>query len=252
MDASQFFIVVPFYNEELRIADTLQALHAQSDPDFSLVLVDNRSTDRSREVVDRFDQQHRFKRLVVVDEPEKGTGVAADTGFRYAIGQGAVYIARTDADCLPEARWVEKLKRAFAEERLEFIIGKIAPREDDLPYTRSDRLMVPILVTVAENFGKLFRHGRQFKYPYVMVAGNNLAITADLYERAGGFPRSRTELIFEDLALAERIRQITSRVKKHNDIVVYNSTRRMKKYGYLRILFWYWGHKYKPAVVDVR
>ena len=67
---------------------------------------------------------------------------------------------------------------------------------------------------IAENFGRLFRYGRQFKYPYIMVAGNNLALTSDIYLRAGGFTRTRIEEAHEDMVLSERIRQLTRRARR--------------------------------------
>jgi hypothetical protein len=112
--------------------------------------------------------------------------------------------------------------------------------------------MIPLLLLLAENWGKLVRRGPQFKYPYLMVAGNNLAITADLYLRAGGFPRRAIEQEHEDRALAERVRTLTQRVAVKPDVIVYNSIRRLRRYGYLNTLRWYSGHHYRPDIVDVR
>ena len=189
------YVVVPFYNESDGIRATLDALAAQSDPAFTLILVDNASTDRTADVAREFARQHPEMAIELIVEPTKGTGAAADTGFRYAIGRGASHIARTDADCLPDRDWVRNLKRAFRDDGLEFVAGKIKPRTDDIPLTRFDRLIIPILLGAAERFGRLHRHGRQFRYPYILAAGNNLAITADLYERAGGFPRTSIEQV---------------------------------------------------------
>jgi hypothetical protein len=85
-----------------------------------------------------------------------------------------------------------------------------------------------------------------------MVAGNNLAITAELYLRCGGFPRTAIEQAHEDRELSERVRTLTRRAAVRHDVVVYNSVRRARAYGYLNTLLWYWAHKYTPAVVDVR
>jgi len=37
-----------------------------------------------------------------------------------------------------------------------------------------------------------------------------------------------------------------------DDVVVYNSVRRVRAYGYVNTLLWYWDRKYRPALVDVR
>ena len=253
MTDREFWVVIPFFNEAGWITATLEALAAQTDQDFHLLLVDNASTDASRAVVDAYRDRRPELAMEVIAEAEKGTGAAADTGFRYAIAHGARFIARTDADCLPRQDWVANLKRAFAE-GLQFVIGAIKPRADDFPLTWRDRIAIPVLIFIASNWGKVYRRGRpgQFRYAYIMVAGNNLAITASMYERAGGFPRSRIEDMHEDRILGDRVRMLTTRTKRRGDVVVYNSTRRARRYGFINTLLWYWEHRYRPHEVDVR
>jgi glycosyltransferase involved in cell wall biosynthesis len=247
-----FYVVVPFYNEAAGLLPTLEALAGQSDTNFALVLVDNASTDRSAEVARAFAHRNPWLDVHVIHEPRKGTGVASDTGFRHAIGRGARYVARTDADCLPDRDWVRSLKAAFVDQGLEFVAGKIKPRTDDFVLSRFDRLIIPLLLSLAQHIGALRRRGRQFNYPYILAAGNNLAITAELYERAGGFSHTSIEQEHEDTALAETVRTLTTRGAVCAKAVVYNSTRRIKRYGYARTVGWYLAHWCRPAEVDVR
>jgi glycosyltransferase involved in cell wall biosynthesis len=252
MSKPRFYVVIPIFNEEKAIRDTLDSLLAQSDTDFTLVLVDNASTDQTVAVIEQWRREHPALAVDLIREPQKGTGTAADTGFRYAIAQGATHIARTDADCLPIRDWVAGLKRAFAEEGLEFVVGVLKARTDEISLDWSDRFVIPLLMTVAETYGKLTRRDKRFKYPYILVAGSNLAITADLYLRCGGFPHTRIEEEHEDRILSERVRALTRRVGKKRHLVVYSSVRRAKRYGYRNTLLWYWDHKYQPEEVDIR
>ncbi len=247
-----FFVVVPFYNEARGMTATLEALAAQSDREFTLVLVDNGSTDGSGDVARGFGSRHPELRVDVIEEPCKGTGAASDTGFRHAIAEGATHIARTDADCLPERDWVQKLKSAFTQDGLEFVAGKIVPRTDDFELTRLERATIPLLVGAAERFGRIHRRGRRFKYPYILAVGNNLAITAQLYQRAGGFPRTSIDTVHEDRELSERVRTLTTRGAFKPEIVVANSVRRARRYGYVRTILWYVAHRGGLREVDVR
>jgi glycosyltransferase involved in cell wall biosynthesis len=244
--------VVPFHNEAAGMLATLDALAAQSDPDFAVVLVDNASTDDSAEVVRAFARRHPHLTIELIHEPRKGTGSASDTGFRCAIRRGARFIARTDADCLPDVHWVRSLRRAFVDQGLEFVAGRIEPRTDDFVLSHFDRLIIPALLWLAEATGKLRRRGPRFKYPYMLAAGNNLAITARLYEQAGGFAHTSIEQAHEDTVLSETVRTLTSRGGVCRDAVVYNSTRRIKRYGYVRTALWYIAHWCRPTEVDVR
>jgi glycosyltransferase involved in cell wall biosynthesis len=250
--SDRFFVVVPFYNEEHGMSATLEALAAQSDPWFTLVLVDNASTDDSAGVAARFAAARSGPRTVLIHEPRKGTGTASDTGFRHAIALGARWIARTDADCVPHRDWVRNLKRALCRDGLEFVAGRIRPRLDEQPISILQRGILAAMIWLAEHYGRLHRRGSQFKYPYFMAAGNNLAITAELYERSGGFPRSAIEEVHEDRVLSEVVRTLTTRAAVRRDVTVYNSARRVRSYGYLNTLRWYRNHGYRPRVVDVR
>ena len=251
-DHRDFFVVVPMFNEERGVSATLRALAAQSDTAFTLILVDNGSTDASVHVASECARSLSGLRLHLIHEPQKGTGAASDTGFRYAIALGARWIARTDADCIPRSDWIANIKGAMVQDGLEFVAGKIRPREDEEPLSGADRAIIATMIWVAEHYGKIHRRGRRFKYPYIMVAGNNLAVTAELYERSGGFPRTAIEDAHEDRILSESVRTLTDRAALRSDVVVFNSARRVRAYGYLNTLRWYRNHGYRPDVVDVR
>jgi glycosyltransferase involved in cell wall biosynthesis len=251
-ESHQLFVVVPFYNEEAGIGATLQALAAQMDTDYSLVLVDNGSTDRSLAIAEQFVRENQFLRTYIVSEPIKGTGSASDTGFRFAIAQGARWIARTDADCLPAADWTRNLKAALDGEGLEFVAGRILPRSDEEALTPGRRLVLMAMLWIAENYGKIHRRGPQFRYPYFMAAGNNLAISASLYQRCGGFPRTTLEELNEDRVLSEKVRTMTTFAAQRDNLIVRNSARRVRAYGVINTLRWYRNRGYRPERVDIR
>ncbi len=246
-----FAVVVPCFQEERGLTATLRALAQQQDTNFTLIFVDNGSTDRSVELVESFARDDAPFPVEILHECEKGTGAASDTGFRFAMARGARHIARTDADCLPAADWVAKLRQALTTDGLEFVAGRIVPREDEA-LTLRERFVLPLMIALAERYGRWTRRGPQFMYPYFMAAGNNLAISAELYDRAGGFPRTAIEVAHEDRELSERVRQLTHRAAVRRDIVVYNSVRRVRAYGFVNVLRWYRNHGYRPAVIDVR
>jgi glycosyltransferase involved in cell wall biosynthesis len=247
---TRFFVVVPFYNEEEGIEATLAALIAQTDRGFVLVCVDNASTDSGAEVVKRFASSHTDLDLRIIGEPVKGTGVACDTGFRYSIGAGATHVLRTDADCLPDPNWVRNIRREFAS-GAEFVVGRIEARRD-ARFNAVDSIVLPFLIWISEEYGRMFRSGRGYKAGWILVAGNNLAITSSLYLRCGGFPRNHFTEEGEDRVLADRVRFVTDRIVKRDDVLVFNSIRRVRAYGYINTLLWYWNRKFQPVSVDVR
>lgn len=254
--AERLAVVVPALNEahDHGIARTLEALDVQEDDDFDLVVVDNGSTDGTADVaratIARLGRAERWR---VVHEPQKGTGAAADTGMRAAIAGGARLLARTDADCLPPPGWTRAVRNAFFAGD-ELVAGRLVPRTDDRPVSRVQQSVLACVVRLASAFGKVRPGNRDEGYlgPYVMAPGCNMAITADLYERAGGFPRTRIEDVHEDRALVNAVRRLTSAYGEHRDVWVRASTRRVHAWGVVRTLGWYADHRYRPEMVDIR
>ena len=249
------FVIVPAYNEQQRITDCLDALSRQTDPDFTLIVVDNKSTDETRTLAENWIKNHPEIDVRLIDEPQKGTGAAADTGFRHAIAQGADWIARTDADCLPAPNWVETIRDQTPA--MDMLGGKTRHRTDE-PLDARSKIVTPATVTAARIFGRIrpSNRGSQYRCPYVMCVGNNLAVRATTYEASGGFPRLAIEElpIPNDRALVNRVRLVSGRVRYAPEMVVYNSARRLRAYGLARTLRWYANHTLDTSrfEVDVR
>lgn len=246
------WVVIPAYNEEGWIGGVLDGLREQDDPDFRIVVVDNASTDATAQIVRDFADRHPDMTITLLTECAKGTGAAADTGMRYAIANGATHLARTDADCIPEPDWIRAIRRAF-DAGIRLIAGQMLPRPDE-DYSPTSAGFLLGLVEVAAWFGRLRpgNRGPQYLGPYMMTAGCNMAITAELYERSGGFPRTRIEDLHEDRALVNAVRTITTDYATRRDVRVRVSARRARAWGVLRTLGWYADHRYRPDIVDIR
>ncbi|GIJ55854.1 glycosyltransferase family A protein [Virgisporangium aurantiacum] len=225
------WVVVPAYNEAARITATLDALAAQTDRDFTLLVVDNNSLDRTTDVVRAFTKV----RAELIVEPHKGVGCAVDTGFRHAIAHGATLLARTDADCLPRPGWVAAARKAL-HANPGLVAGRIVARRDE--HGLVGRAVFRVVVAVAAGFGRVrpANRGTRYLVPYRMHAGNNMAITAALYEACGGMPRRPSPT---DRAFLNRVRRTTAAVTRCPAMVVENSTRRLRAYGLRGAARWY-------------
>jgi glycosyltransferase involved in cell wall biosynthesis len=249
----RLWVIVPAHNEQRSLPLTLQALAAQHDQDFTLLVVDNVSTDSTASVVRDFAASHPDFDVRLIDEPQKGTGAAADSGMRHAIASGAELLARTDADCLPDPGWTAAVRSAL-DSGLELATGPLRPRRDEFRLRLWERWLLPSVVALAAYFGKLRPGNRDTAYlgPYMMCPGCNLGITASLYERSGGFPRTAIEDEHEDRALVNRVRRVTTAYGYRRGMRVYGSVRRLRAYGLIGTLAWYADHRNRPEEVDIR
>jgi glycosyltransferase involved in cell wall biosynthesis len=92
-------VIIPVLNGEKVLGGCLDALADQEQaPTFEVVVVDNGSTDGTADLV----RSHRV-RARVLDEPTRGPYAARNRGIEAAAGE---ILAFTDADCIPDERWL--------------------------------------------------------------------------------------------------------------------------------------------------
>jgi cellulose synthase/poly-beta-1,6-N-acetylglucosamine synthase-like glycosyltransferase len=247
------WVVVPAYDEAAGIRAALDALATQAFADFVLCVVDNGSRDATAEVVRGWSVQHPSVACRLVHEPEKGVGAASDTGFRLGIAEGANIIARSDADSVPIPTWTAEMRGSLLG-GLDLVIGRPVPRRDQAPLRPGEEALIEVLGRGASLVGRWrpSNQGPQYMAPFQLCTGGNLAIRAETYLAAGGFPRSRMEEVHEDRALMNRVRRVTPRIGTNRRAVNPTSIRRLRAYGFVGILRWYLDHGGRVGPIDVR
>ena len=95
-------IIVPVYNAEKYILETISSVQAQTYGSWELILVEDQSSDDSRAVVERFLAETPDERVRLLVQPQNGGAARArNAGMKAAEGR---YIAFLDAD----DRWAPK------------------------------------------------------------------------------------------------------------------------------------------------
>ena len=100
-------IVVPCRNEAGTIGHLLDAIQGQTWPsgEFEVIVVDGRSVDGTRGLVEEFAGQHREMTVRVIDNPDQTISRALNLGIGEAAGR---FIIRLDAHSLPATDYVER------------------------------------------------------------------------------------------------------------------------------------------------
>ncbi|NTW14321.1 MAG: glycosyltransferase family 2 protein [Candidatus Moranbacteria bacterium] len=118
-------ILIPAYNEEKTIRHTLKSCLAQTRPADEVIVVDDGSTDRTKEIVEEFG---RTVRLVSLPVNTGNKSRAQELGLRYVTGD--ILIA-TDADTLLEARFIEKILPHFKDKEVAAVAGYVKSLENN-------------------------------------------------------------------------------------------------------------------------
>ncbi|NGM17318.1 glycosyltransferase [Eggerthellaceae bacterium zg-893] len=96
-------LLVPVYNVERYLAECLDSVVAQTFGDFEVVCVNDGSTDGSRDIIERYLADPRFR---VIDKANSGYGASMNRGLREARGK---YVAILESDDFMEPGALERL-----------------------------------------------------------------------------------------------------------------------------------------------
>jgi len=175
-------IILSTYNRSELLDPAIRSVLGQHEaitPPLELVVVDNNSTDRTREVVERFATVDRRVRYVF--EPQQGLSYARNAGIRNARAPLVVF---TDDDVRVEPDWVASILRAFGEfPEADVMGGRVLPawpaapptwltRDHWAPLALADYGDVPLVVNADRP---------------ICLVGANLAVRRSVFEVVGVF-----------------------------------------------------------------
>lgn len=103
-----FSVVIPLYNKEKSIANTIQSVLNQTFVDFEVIIVNDGSTDNSLSVV----QQFNDSRIKVIDKPNGGVSSARNRGIDESFNE---WIAFLDGDDLWKENHLEVLYQLISK-----------------------------------------------------------------------------------------------------------------------------------------
>src|SRR5947207_1820204 len=127
MEKPRISLVIPAYNEEKYIGDCLQSVNENRNGIFEVIVVDNASSDNTREVASR------YLDVRVIRQEKRGTNNARQMGLSEARGDLVAFI---DADCRLHNSWYTKLAKKF-EENPNMVALSGPPKYYDLSYSRN-------------------------------------------------------------------------------------------------------------------
>jgi len=211
-DPPSVSVVVPAYNEEPVLADTIEAALAVDYPgDLEVVVCyEAASTDRTAAIAERYDDAHDAVRAVERDEPGGGKARATNYALAYATGD---VVASIDADhqFAPDA--VGRAVRWFAaDEDVWCVKGRCYGRNP------TDSLLA-LHATVERHIAELADlFGRQAVGGFTIFGGGQAFFRAELFEELGAFDDS---VLVEDVDMSARIHAAGRDLRVDPGVVTY-------------------------------
>jgi glycosyltransferase involved in cell wall biosynthesis len=216
-------VILCTYNRCQNLARALESVAGSKLPEsieWEVLVVDNNSSDQTREVIEEFCRQHvaRFRYLF---ESRQGKSYALNTGIREAQGD---ILAFTDDDLTVDPMWLQNLTAALDNGEWVGSGGRTIP---DKAFSAPRWLWIdgkyalsPLgMFDIGEKAG-------EFTEPPI---GNNMAYRKKMFEKHGGFrtdlgPCPGSEVRSEDTEFGQRLLSVGERLWYEPSAVVYHST----------------------------
>ncbi len=217
-DEVQVSVVVPARNEEANLATCLQSLVGQSGVNYEIVVVDDDSNDRTREIAQSFPVQ-----LIEADPLPAGWSGKCNACWTGAKIAKAKWLLFTDADTRHSSTSIASGLRE-AEEHDAALLS-YSPRQQ--VHSLAERALMPVIFAeLATSYRP--REVSDPASPVAAANGQYLLIRRDVYEAVGGHA-SVVEAILEDVELARKVKQAGYRLQFRSSDVV--STRMYRSFG---------------------
>lgn len=193
----KFSVIIPLYNKEKHIKNTLLSVIRQTYTDFEVIVVDDGSTDNSLKEIDDI----KDNRLKIVSQKNGGVSVARNTGIRMAKGY---YISFLDAD------------DSWNTEYLSTINQLTIKYSDSDIYVTGYRILLPnnkinyssTFYNVTDGCESSYWETLGNRYEFVWTSATTLKKSSII--KAGYFKPG--EAVGEDLDLFSRVAQVNPKV----------------------------------------
>lgn len=203
-------LIIPAYNEEKYIGACLEHALKNSNGKFSeIIVIDNASTDRTKEVAEKYPS------VRVIREDQKGLTKARQRGFKESTGDILAYI---DADTHMPDKWIDTLEKTFNENSDCACLSG--------PYIYYD-------VSKFQQFlVKLYWYASMPLYALTgyMVIGGNFVIRRSILEKMNGFD-TNIKFYGEDTDIGRRASKF-GKIKFNPRFYMYTSARRLNGQGF--------------------
>ena len=229
-------LILPNKNNDRVLDLFLERLAAHTTlPDYELIAIDDGSTDRSRQILRRWERCGRLREMTVIEKP--GTGIVETLNLGLERARGEI-VVRLDGDATIETRgWLEKMIGLLrTDERVGVVTGRVVFDNGRVHsyginlvcpegvHDRGSRITEPAGHRTADHHVERVVDGTSPEGDVLTevdaAGGCCTAFRRELAERIGGFDTAYSPVWVEDFDFALGARRAGHKVFYHPDVRV--------------------------------
>ena len=199
--APRISVVMPVYNAEKLLPECLEALRANTDVDFEIVVVDDTSTDRSREIAAEYGAR------VVPSGGRLGPAGARNVGAREATGEIIFFV---DSDVMVRRDTLRRLAEAFDED----------PTLDGVIAVQAPQMRFRDICSLYKNLWMYWTYARRAGEDVPLFYTTAAAIRTRTFVDSGGFDVNYANPNVEDTDYGQKLGQLGYRIRVLPDLEV--------------------------------
>ncbi|HEY8935654.1 MAG TPA: glycosyltransferase [Cyclobacteriaceae bacterium] len=206
----KFSIIIPVYNRPQEVDELLSSLVAQTVKSFEVIIVEDGSSIRCNDVVDRY---RDILTIQYFYKPNSGPGPSRNFGYQHAQGE---YFVVFDSDCIIPPTYLEAVEKSLQQNHWDAWGGPDKAHENFTPIQRAmGYTMASVLTTGGIRGGK--KHVGWFQ-----PRSFNMGISRRVFEVTSGFKFDR---FAEDIEFSIRMKKGGFKVGLIPDAYVYHKRR---------------------------
>ena len=113
-------MVIPAYNAENYVARCIDNVLAQTQPDVEIVVVNDGSTDHTKEIIDWYAE--KYANVVALYQENRGAATARNIGIEYANGE---YIGFVDSDDMLRPDMIRRLYNSVKKNDCDIVATSV-------------------------------------------------------------------------------------------------------------------------------
>lgn len=113
-------VIVPLYNMEQFVVETLESIIKTTYPNYEIIVMNDGSTDHSRQVAEMFAAAHTDINIKIYNQQNQGASVARNNAINISTGK---YILPVDADDLVDSRYIPLAVEILEQQSEVLVVG---------------------------------------------------------------------------------------------------------------------------------